>query len=77
MLTLQDIINEIAKVRDVANQIEVKGKNNASLLCYVYDKCDSLIEELRKAAMEIQKENQAETIEVGEEHGEQNSESAG
>ena len=77
MLTLQDIIIEIAKVRDVADQIEVRGKNNASLLCYVYDKCNSIIEELRKTAMEIQNENQAETIEAGEEHGEQNTESAG
>lgn len=77
MLTLQDMINEIAKVRDVTDQIEVRGKQNATLVCYIYDKCSSLIEELQKTAMEIQNENQNVTIEAGEEHGEQNSDSAG
>lgn len=77
MLTLQDMINEIAKIRDVTDQIEVRGKQNAALLCYAYDKCSELIEELRKTAMEIQNENQTETVEAGEEHGEQNTESAG
>lgn len=77
MLTLQDIINEIAKIRDVTDQIEVRGKQNAAYLCYVYDKCSALIDELEKTALQIQNDNKAETIEAGEENGEQHTESAG
>ena len=77
MLTLQDIINELAKIRDVTDQIEVRGKQNATYLCYVYDKCNELIGRLDEAAREIQNENQAEAIKAGEDDGEQHTESAG
>lgn len=58
MMTIDDIVNEIAKIRDVADQIEVRGKQNAAILCYVYDKCNELIASLKQTAAEIQRQNQ-------------------
>lgn len=78
MITLGDIITELVKIRNVIDDIEVKGKENASRLCYVYDKCDDLIKALNKAAEEIQngsKEEPQENMtltEVGEENVKQN-----
>ena len=72
MLTLQDIINEIAAVRDTLNEIEVKGRNNQAHLVYAWDKCNDLIGALNDAAKQIQNESQPEITvnEVGEENGE-------
>lgn len=79
MLTLLDIINEIINVRDVIDQVEVKGRNNQALLVYAYDHCNQLVSDLNNAAKEIQNESNANTdsgdapeiilTEVGEEIG--------
>lgn len=78
MLTFQDLINDILRIREAVNGIEVKGNQNAALLCYAHNKCDELIETLRKTANEIQNEQNAEpeftVVESGEENGQQNSE---
>lgn len=75
MITIGDIINELANIRNVVDTIEVKGKDNASKLCYIYDKSNDLINVLNKTVEEIQNgsndEPQENTMitEVGEENG--------
>lgn len=73
METITDIVNEIIKIRDTLDGIEVKGKQNAALLCYAYDKCNALADVLMKIATEIQNESKNENIPVdgGEENGKQ------
>ena len=76
MITLGDIITELINIRNVSDTIEVKGKDNASKLCYIYDKSNDLINLLNKTVEEIQNGSKNEpqentTItEVGEENGE-------
>lgn len=78
MLTFQDLINDILRIREAINGIEVKGNQNAALLCYAHNKCNELVETLSKTANEIQNEQDAEpeftVIESGEEHGQQSTE---
>lgn len=66
MITIMEIAKEIAKVRDVVDQIEVSGRNNAAKIAVAYDTCNSLIDSLNKAAQEIQNGTQK----VSEENGE-------
>ncbi len=76
MITIGDIITELVNIRNVVDMIEVKGKDNASRLCYIYDKSNDLINLLNKTVEEIQngsKNEPQENItmtEVGEENGE-------
>lgn len=83
MSTLQDIVNEILKIREAIDQVEVRGNQNRTLLSYAYGKCDSLIQEIQETERQILNENQngskdTNTLtEDGEVIGEQNSESAG
>lgn len=82
MITLQDIMNELANIREASNQIEVKGKQNAALLCYIYDRANELITALDETAKQIQNESEKQEqpeitlTEVGEENGEHDRESA-
>lgn len=82
MITLQDVINEIAKVRDTLNDVEVKGRNNSALLVFAWDKCNDLIGALNQTAEEIQNgsyqkpDDSFQVTEVGEESGESNTGSA-
>ncbi len=83
MSTLQDIVNEILKIREAIDQVEVKGNQNRTLLSYAYGKCDGLIQAIQETERQILNENQngskdTNTLtEDGEVIGEQNSESAG
>lgn len=85
MVTLLDIINEIIRIRDVLNEVEVKGRDNQACLVYAYDHCNQLISDLNKTAEEIQngsrsEEQEAPVIElkeVGEEIGEHDTATAG
>ena len=83
MSTLQDIVNEIVKIREAIDQIEVKGQHNRSLLSYAYGKCDGLIEAIQETERQIINGNQNGTTETdalteeGEVIGEQNTGSAG
>ena len=81
LLTLGDVINEIAKVREAIDGIEVKGNQNAVLLCYAYSHCSEIIDGLNETAKQIQEQqnqnqngskDQPEIIltEAGEENGE-------
>ena len=61
MVTLQDIINEIMRIREAIDGLEVRGNQNASLVCYAYNKCNELINGLTETAKQIQSENQNES----------------
>lgn len=54
MLTLGDIINEITKIRNAIDGIEVKRHENRQLLEFAYDGCTNLINSINQAATEIQ-----------------------
>lgn len=81
MQTFADIINEIVKIREAIDGIEVKGNQNSALVCYAYSKCNELINALNETAKKIQEEQnqngseQPEIIltEVGEENAENDS----
>lgn len=65
MKTLYDLGMEVMKIREAINSLEVKGKQNASLIVYAFGKCDEIIE----AINEISKE-------AGEKAADQNGEEA-
>ena len=46
MKTLYDLGMEITKIREAANSLEVKGEQNASLVIYIFRKCNEIIEEI-------------------------------
>ena len=54
MVTLMDLGNEVMKIREAADAIEVKGKQNAALLVYVYETCNRVIGMINEAAQQIQ-----------------------
>lgn len=53
MITLQDFTMELVKMRKALDTIEVKGLENASLLCFLYERCDKMIEEIKKVSEEL------------------------
>jgi len=69
MLTLGDIANEILKIREAIDAVEVKGQDNRTRLSYAYKICENLIEKINETAREIQNQVQ----EAGDESGEQDS----
>lgn len=69
MLTLADIRNQIFKIREAIDGVEVKGHENRSLASYAYQLCNDLIEALNETAHEIQNRVQ----EAGEDDGEPDS----
>lgn len=81
-MTIGDIISYLENIMGAADSIEVKGKQNAALLCYIYDRCETLANLLKEEAQKIQNgsvattEPEIEVIEVGDENGQQNQESA-
>lgn len=68
MNTLYDLGQEVLKIREAIEMIEVHGRNNAHLVMYAYDKCNDIIEAINSIAQEA---NGAE--EEGDTHGEQDS----
>jgi len=56
--TLQDIVNEIMKIREAIDQVEVKGNQNRTLLSYAYGRCDGLIQAIQETERRILSENQ-------------------
>ena len=54
MLTLGDIINEITKIQNAIDGIEVKRHENRQLLEFAYERCGRLIASINQAATEIQ-----------------------
>lgn len=58
MLTLMDLANEIVKIREAVDSVEVKGRQNAAALVFAYDKCNNLISSINEAMQQIQNGSQ-------------------
>ncbi|MBQ8707823.1 MAG: hypothetical protein IJ523_07040 [Succinivibrionaceae bacterium] len=43
-MTLYDLGMEVTKIREAVDSLEVKGKKNASLVVYAFEKCNDIIE---------------------------------
>ena len=50
MITLYDIGLEIQKIREAANSLTVKGVSNASLVVYISNKCNEMIQSINQIA---------------------------
>lgn len=54
MNTLMDLGQEVLKIREAIDSVELKGidqiKKNASYLAYAYDKCNSIIQSINQIA---------------------------
>ena len=66
METLFDFGQEISKIRDALDTMEVRGQHNASVLVYCYQKCNDMIQSINNIAAEVNRQRQAEAAE--EEH---------
>ena len=64
MLSLNDLVHEIAVVREVLDNLEVKGRKNTELVTLGYDKCEGLIKEITSAIEEITKSEAPEPEEI-------------
>lgn len=61
MTTLGEIINEISKIRNAIDKVEVRGNENRRLLNEAYDSCEFLISSINRTAQEIQNAGKEET----------------
>lgn len=50
MRTLLDFGQEVIKIREAVNSLEVKGEANAALIVYTVQKCNDIILEINKIA---------------------------
>ena len=81
-MTIGDILECLNSIMGATEAMEVKGKQNAALLCYIYDRAEALANALKEEAQKIQNgsvattEPEIEVTEVGDENGQQNRESA-
>ena len=67
MTTLYDFSMELVNMRKALDTIEVVGPKNASLLVYVYDKCNKLIDTINDVANELSKDAKKKKEEADEE----------
>ena len=69
MNTLMDLGQEVLKIREAIDSVEIKGvdqiKKNASYLTYAYDKCNAIIQAINQIA-ENQRQLQKSQNEVEE-----------
>lgn len=61
MITLGSIINDVSKIRDAIDKVEIKGSGNRFLIDFAYNKCTDLINSINEAATEIQNAGKEET----------------
>lgn len=54
MITLGSIINDVSKIRDAIDKVEIKGSGNRFLIDFAYNKCTDLINSINEAATELQ-----------------------
>lgn len=52
MKTLYELGQEIMKIREAVNSLEVKGQENARFVIYCFDKCNGIIQAINNAASE-------------------------
>lgn len=67
MLSLNELVVQIAKIRNSVNSIEVRGIQNMQLIMGVYETCDHLIESLNRISEQIQ--NEKSSTEEGDVNG--------
>lgn len=60
MITLGDITNEIARIRNTIDKVEVRGNENRCLLSNAFDACNNLIDVINQTAQEIQNGSKSE-----------------
>ena len=65
MKTLLDFGSEVMKIREAANSLEVKGKDNAVCIVYIVDKCNSIIQALNEVATKNQNGGEADEQDTG------------
>lgn len=53
--SLYDFGQSIIRIREAANSMEIKGRQNASFVVYINNKCDELIEEINEIARDAEK----------------------
>lgn len=58
METLYDLGIAVTKIREAINQLEVKGKQNASLVVYAFNKCDEIIEAINSISRKTMESSQ-------------------
>lgn len=68
MKTLYDFGLEVSKIREATNSLEVKGEQNASLIVYIVQKCNDIIQAINEASKAaIEQESTAENQNGSEE----------
>ncbi len=72
MITVNELMNQIAMTRQEIDSVEVKGVQNMAIMIGIYNRCIHLNEELQKMTDEIQNGRK----EVGDTNGEFDSGSA-
>ena len=50
MMTLYDFGLEIERVREAADSLTITGQRNASLVMYIYNKCNDLIQAINEVS---------------------------
>lgn len=79
-MTIGEILEHLNNIMSATEAMEVKGKQNAALLCFIYDQAESLANLLKTEAQKVQNESVAtaepEIVsieEVGDENGQRDS----
>jgi len=55
-MTIQELGQEILKIKEAANLIEVKGERNAGYIVFIHNKCNELIETFNAILQSAQEE---------------------
>ncbi len=59
-MLISDLVKAIVQIRDVLDDIEVKGSQNSSRVVFIHDKCNALIAALNEIAKKAEEEAAAE-----------------
>ncbi len=62
MVTLMDLGNEVMKIREALNELEVKGKRNASILVFADETCNKIVNMINDAAKQAQNGSEEGTV---------------
>lgn len=75
MKSLYDFGRTIVQIREAANSIEIKGRDNSAYIVFINNKCDELIESFDEIARRAEKTTPKSNIneETGGDLNEQNS----
>jgi len=69
MKTLYDLGIEVTKIREAVNSLEVKGGENAALVVYMIEKCNSVISAINEACQPQKPDENQNGSEEGEING--------